>query len=828
MKSNLLIVSRLTLINPLIKPKWVSGFSLAFSVFPYVVPTDTMNLPLHAATATLTPSTLAPATAPSTPPELILPEWLRTCMVNRCSVDRPSDRRLNNPAPTHAPSDSPTDLTTSNDLICRAFDFAYRLHEGQYRASGEAYIAHPIAVAGILRDLGGSSSMIAAGFLHDVVEDTEVSLEEIEQHFGPEVRGLVEGVTKLSKFKFSSKTEQQAENFRRMFLAMAKDIRVIVVKLADRLHNMQTLEHLAPEKQRRIARETRDIFAPLANRLGIGNIKWALEDLCFKYLEPDSFNETKILVAERRGDRESQLNEVTDRLKPRLDQLGIRWVDVSGRPKHLYGIFQKMQKQHKEYEEIYDVAAVRIIVESNDECYRALAIVHDMFRPIPGRFKDYIGLPKANRYQSLHTGVIGLVGQPLEVQIRTLEMHHVAEYGIAAHWKYKESGGSNASNISTTEEKFTWLRQLLDWQSDLKDAQEYLDNIKENLFDGEIFAFTPQGEVVPLSPGATPVDFAYRIHSEVGNHCAGAQVNGRMVTLDTALKNGDIVKIITQKNSHPSLDWINFVVTPGARNKIRHWYKLSHRDENLARGRDMLEKGMGKSGFEAMLKSPPMQVVAEKLNYPTVDDLLAGIGYGEVTANQTINRLRDTIKAAQPVVIETEPALFSHRAAPILEPSNYPIAGVEGLLYHIAKCCNPVPGELITGVVTRGNGISIHRQGCPNLDTVECPRLLPVRWNDAGKDFPRPQTYPVEVQVEVIDRVGVLKDLLSRLTDNKINVRNAQVKTYPDQTAVIDLGIDICDHKQLERTFTQIRTMSDVLNLRRMTQISVMESEITK
>ncbi len=761
-----------------------------------------MNLPLHAPTAT--PATFAPATViPPATPELILPEWLRICRVDRCTVD------------------------PSNDLICRAFDFAYRLHEGQSRASGEAYIAHPIAVAGILRDLGGSSSMIAAGFLHDVVEDTEVSLEEIEQHFGLEVRSLVEGVTKLSKFKFSSKTEQQAENFRRMFLAMAKDIRVIVVKLADRLHNMQTLEHLAPEKQRRIARETRDIFAPLANRLGIGNIKWALEDLCFKYLEPDSYNETKILVAERRGDRECQLTEVTDRLKPRLDQLGIRWVDVSGRPKHLYGIFQKMHKQHKEYEEIYDVAAVRIIVESNDECYRALAIVHDMFRPIPGRFKDYIGLPKANRYQSLHTGVIGLVGQPLEVQIRTLEMHHVAEYGIAAHWKYKESGGSNASNLSTTEEKFTWLRQLLDWQSDLKDAQEYLDNIKDNLFDGEIFAFTPQGEVVPLSPGATTVDFAYRIHSEVGNHCAGAQVNGRMVTLDTVLKNGDIVKIITQKNSHPSLDWINFVVTPGARNKIRHWYKLSHRDENLARGRDMLEKGMGKSGFEAMLKSPPMQVVAEKLNYPTVDDLLAGIGYGEVTANQTINRLRDTIKAAQPVVIETE-ALFSHRAAPILEPSNYPIAGVEGLLYHIAKCCNPVPGELITGVVTRGNGISIHRQGCPNLDTVECPRLLPVRWNDAGKDLLRPQTYPVEVQVEVIDRVGVLKDLLSRLTDNKINVRNAQVKTYPDQTAVIDLGIDICDHKQLERTFTQIRTMSDVLNLRRMTQISVAEAEITE
>jgi GTP diphosphokinase / guanosine-3',5'-bis(diphosphate) 3'-diphosphatase len=740
-------------------------------------------------------------------PELILPEWLSSCMIDGTATA------------------SDAEPAVANALICHAFDFAYRLHEGQYRASGEAYIAHPIAVAGILRDLGGSSSMIAAGFLHDVVEDTEVTPEDIEQHFGSEVRGLVEGVTKLSKFKFSSKTEQQAENFRRMFLAMAKDIRVIVVKLADRLHNMQTLEHLSAEKQRRIARETRDIFAPLANRLGIGNIKWALEDLSFKYLEHDAYNSIKQLVAERRSDRESQLEEVTGMLKPRLDQLGITWVDVSGRPKHLYGIHQKMQKQHKEYDQIYDLAAIRIIVESNDDCYRALAIVHDMFRPIPGRFKDYIGLPKANRYQSLHTGVIGLAGQPLEVQIRTLEMHHVAEYGIAAHWKYKESGGSNATHLSTTEEKFTWLRQLLDWQSDLKDAQEYLDNIKDNLFDGEIFAFTPQGEVVPLSPGSTPVDFAYRIHSEVGNHCAGAQINGRMVTLDTRLKNGDIVKIITQKNSHPSLDWINFVVTPGARNKIRHWYKRSHRDENLARGRDMLEKGLGKSGFDAILKSQPMQTVAEKLNYPSVDDLLAGIGYGEVTANQTINRLRDTIKAAQPAVLEADPVAFNPPRTPItpLLPSTSPIAGVEGLLYHVAKCCNPVPGELITGVVTRGNGISIHRQGCPNLDAVECARLLPVRWNEAGKDQPRAQTYPVEVQVEVIDRVGVLKDLLSRLTDNNINVRNAQVKTYPDQTAVIDLGIDICDHTQLERTFTQIRKMSDVLNLRRMSQISIAE-----
>ncbi len=742
---------------------------------------------------------------------LEVPDWLGSCMLGGAVLEES----------TIAPE---PDLKRANDLICRAFDFAYSLHEGQVRASGEPYIAHPIAVAGILRDLGGSSAVIAAGFLHDVVEDTDTTLEEIETLFGTEVRTLVEGVTKLSKFKFSSKTEQQAENFRRMFLAMAKDIRVIVVKLADRLHNMRTLEHLSPEKQKRISRETREIFAPLANRLGIGSMKWELEDLAFKYLESDAYNSIKALVAERRRDRESQLTEATELLKPRLAQLGIKIEEINGRPKHLYGIYQKMYKQHKEYEQIYDIAAIRIIVETKDECYRSLAVVHDMFRPIPGRFKDYIGLPKANRYQSLHTGVISLGGQPLEVQIRTLEMHRIADYGIAAHWKYKEAGGSTIAPLSPNEEKFTWLRQLVDWQTDFKDAEEYLDTIKNDLFENEIFAFTPQGEVVPLSAGATPVDFAYRIHSEVGNHCAGAQVNGRMVTLDSTLKSGDIVKIITQKNSHPSLDWINFVVTPGARNKIRQWYKRSHRDENLARGREMLEKSMGKPGFEALLKSPPMQVAAERSNYQTVDDLLAAIGYGEMTVTHTINRIRDAVKASQPVVLEPDlvPA-FTRQPTPQAQPaSKSPIAGIEGMLHHTAKCCNPLPGESITGVVTRGNGISIHRQGCLNLDRVEFSRLVPVSWNPTG-DRDRPTTYPVEVQVEVIDRVGVLKDLLSRLTDDNINVRNAQVKTFPDQTAVIDLGLDICDHTQLERTFTQIRKMSDVLNLRRIAQIEVLE-----
>jgi GTP pyrophosphokinase len=436
-------------------------------------------------------------------------------------------------------------------------------------------------------------------------------------------------------------------------------------------------------------------------------------------------------------------------------------------------------------------------------------------------------LPKPNRYQSLHTVVIGNTGRPIEVQIRTMEMHHIAEYGIAAHWKYKEAGNSS-TRLTADDEKFTWLRQLLDWQNDLKDAQEYLDTVRDNLFDDDVYAFTPNGDVVALNRGATPVDFAYRIHTEVGNHCAGARINGRIVTLDTPLQNGDIVEVITQKNSHPSLDWLNFVVTPGARNRIRQWYKRSHREENIARGRDMLEKELGKSGFEALLKSDPMQIAAERCNYQTVDDVLAGLGYGEVTLNLVVNRLREAIKATQPIPTAEEldediqETLRIASSAP-KKPDTHndsPIAGIEGLLYHLAGCCNPLPGEPITGVVTLGSrGISVHRQGCKNVTEIPGDRLIPVSWNPQAHTQSRPQTYPVQIQIEVIDRVGVLKDILSRLSDYHINVRSAQVKTFPGQTAIIDLGIDIRDREQLDRTLTQIRKMSDILNLHRTGQV---------
>lgn len=740
--------------------------------------------------------------------DLKLPDWLQKCLIlQENSQDDIKDQE--------------------NLLICKAFNFAYELHQGQYRKSGEPYIAHPIAVAGLLRDLGGDSIMIAAGFLHDVVEDTHITTEDIDTKFGKEVSKLVDAVTKLSKINFSSTTERQAENFRRMFMAMAQDIRVIVVKLADRLHNMRTLQYMKPEKQVSIALETREIFAPLANRLGIWRIKWELEDLCFKYLEPQAYSNVKSLVAERRIDREAKIEKVINIIKDRLNRINIKYIEVKGRPKHLYGIYYKMASQKKEFDEIFDIAAIRIIVNTNEECYRALAIVHDQFRPIPGRFKDYIGLPKPNRYQSLHTSVIGLNGKPLEVQIRTLEMHHIAEYGIAAHWKYKETGGSNHTQLSSDDEKFTWLRQLLDWQKDLKDADEYVANLKDNLFEDDVYVFTPRGDVIALAKGATVLDFAYHIHTEVGNHAQGSRINGKWSVLDTLLKNGDIIEIFTNKNSHPSLDWLNFVVTPSARNKIRQWYKRSHREENLIRGRELLEKEYGKKGLDALLKSEQMQQVAHKCNYQNADDLLAALGYGEITSNQVLNRLREIIKSQQPeeiITTQTEQnikALSSLRHTPNSSASDSPILGVEGLLYYIAGCCNPLPGEQIIGVVTRSaKGISIHRQGCPNVENIPSDRLIPVSWNMKNCKT-RTNTYPVNLQIETIDRVGVLKDILARLSDQNINVRNAGVKTNFGQPALISLIIEIKDHEQLQQIIVKIKKMSDILNIKRVTEIDL-------
>ncbi|MDX2272930.1 MAG: bifunctional (p)ppGpp synthetase/guanosine-3',5'-bis(diphosphate) 3'-pyrophosphohydrolase [Cyanobacteriota bacterium] len=692
------------------------------------------------------------------------------------------------------------------DLICRAFEFAYHLHARQVRKSGEPYIAHPVAVAGLLRDLGGDAVTVAAGFLHDVVEDTDVTLENIERQFGLEVRILVEGVTKLSKFNFSSKTEQQAENFRRMFVSMAKDIRVIVVKLADRLHNMRTLQFLPEEKQKQISAETMDIFAPLANRLGMWNFKWELEDLAFKYLDYDAYRSIQELINAKRTEREEEILSFIGILKNELDNLGIHNPEISGRPKHIYGIYRKMQKQKKEFAEIFDLSAVRVIVQTNEDCYRVLSAVHGKFRPVPNRFKDYIGLPKRNLYQSIHTAVVGSSGRPVEVQIRTFAMHHVAEYGIAAHWKYKESG---STVVKAHEEKFTWLRQLLEWQHDLTDDKEYLDTIRENLFESEVYIFTPKGDLISLPQGSCPVDFAYRIHSKVGDHCAGAKVNNKMVPLDTPLQTGDFVQIITQKQAHPSLDWINFVATSTAKNRIRQWYKRSHREQNILRGRQLLERELGKTGLESLLKSERMFKVAEKLNHTTIDDLLASLGHGEITVTMVTNRLQENTKSDSLI-----PTAFLNRLSltPSLpSPATDSIVGLTGLKHHLAKCCNPLPGDPILGVVTLLNpGITIHHHGCPNLAKVTADRLIPVSWNE-DEDSTRGQVYPVNLRLKTIDRVGILKDILQRLSDNNINVRNAQVTTHANGTALIKLCIDVKNSHQFKEVVSRLRQLSDVL-----------------
>ncbi len=705
------------------------------------------------------------------------------------------------------------------NLIVKAFKIAYRAHEGQLRASGEPYIIHPIAVADLLKEIGAGSSVIAAGLLHDVVEDTGVELSEIEKIFGLEVKVLVEGVTKLGGIHFNNRTEAQAENLRKMFLAMASDIRVVLVKLADRLHNMRTIEWLNDERKERIARETREIYAPLANRLGINRFKWELEDLAFKFLEPKEYKDLKDQIAIKRSDREKRLKITLNLMKENLVTAGLKNFEITGRPKHLYGIWSKMERQQKQFQEIYDVAALRIIVNNSDSCYRALAVVHDTFKPIPGRFKDYIGLPKPNGYQSLHTSVIGR-HRPIEIQIRTSSMHQIAEYGIAAHWQYKEGGSPATSNA----ERFNWLRQLVEWQQEGNegDHNDYLASIKEDLFDEEVFVITPKGDVVGLRKGSTAIDFAYRIHSEVGNHCNGIRINEKLSPLSTLLQNGDFIEILTNNNATPSLDWLNFVVTPTAKNRIRQWYKKSHRDDTIKRGRELLEKEIGRNGFESLLSSDAMKKVANRCNLKTTEDLLASLGFGGLTLHQVLNRLREEIKLNTEDIknesnseiaktLKSKKDLSNNKS---FARSKSPISGIEGLDYRIGKCCSPLPGEEIIGTVSLGNhGITIHSRDCDNVLQIPIERRLPVGWNKENNT--NDNKFPIQLRIEVIDRVGVLKDILMRLSDKGINVSDANVKTAEGKPAIIKLCVGLESYNQLHKTMDQIKSMADVLDIAR-------------
>ena len=704
-------------------------------------------------------------------------------------------------------------------LIAKAFKLAYEAHDGQLRASGEPYIIHPIAVAGLLKEIGASPSVIAAGLLHDVVEDTGIQLDFIEENFGSEIKILVEGVTKLGGIHFNNRTEAQAENLRKMFLSMASDIRVVLVKLADRLHNMRTIEWLNEERQKRIARETKEIYAPLANRLGINRFKWELEDLAFKFLEPEAYENLKNQIAIKRSDREKRLDETLNLIKNNLLHAGLTNFEIKGRPKHLYGIWSKMKRQQKQFHEIYDVAALRIITSNTEYCYRALAVVHDTFKPIPGRFKDYIGLPKPNGYQSLHTSVIGRF-RPVEIQIRTSEMHQVAEFGIAAHWKYKE-GGSPAIGKA---ERFNWFRQLVEWQEEgtEKDHNDYLASIKEDLFDEEVFVITPKGDVVGLRKGSTAIDFAYRIHSEVGNHCSGIRINEKLSPLSTKLNNGDFIEILTSNNASPSLDWLNFVVTPTAKNRIRQWYKKSHRDETIKRGKDLLEKEVGKNGFEALMSSEAMKKVAQRCNLKSTEDILASLGFGGLTLHQVLNKLREEIKVnTEKIQNETNISItqnikerYISNKSESLNTQKSPISGIEGLDFRIGKCCSPLPGEEIIGAVSLGNhGITIHRIECENINNIPVERRLPVGWNDNNKI--KNNKFPIQLRIEVIDRVGVLKDILMRLSDKGINVSDASVKTAFGKPAIINLCVELESSNQLNKTMDQIKSMADVIDIAR-------------
>ena len=686
--------------------------------------------------------------------------------------------------------------------VGEAFDLAVTAHEGQRRATGEPYVTHPIASAQILAELGIDTIAIQAALLHDVPEDTEFSLTDVEERFGSEVAQLVDGVTKLSKFSTHSHEQQQAENIRKMLLAMAQDIRVVLIKLADRLHNMRTLYGLPSDKQLRIARQTMEIYAPLAERLGIWQMKWELEDLAFKVLEPERFRELAKLLDTRRKGRETYIDRAIAELKPKLEAAGIE-ADLQGRPKHLYSIWKKMERKGAEFGEIYDVYAIRILVDEVRDCYAALGIVHSIWRPIPGQFDDYIAVPKNNLYQSLHTAVIALDGKPLEIQIRTQAMHQVSEVGIAAHWRYKEGTKSDREY----DAKLAWLRQLLDWQRDVSDATEFVEGIKLDIFQDQVFVFTPKGDIKDLPAGATPLDFAYRIHTDVGHRTIGAKVNNRLVPLDYRLKNGDIVEIVTTKGEHgPSRDWMKIVKTSHAREKIRQWFKRKDRDENIVHGRDSLERELRRLARASIAAVGPDQIaeVARGYNYDTLDDFYAAIGYGAINPQTVVMRLGvvDDVQSTLPTVA---PPQRLERTGGVR------VKGVGDLLVRFAKCCHPIPGDPITGFITRGKGVTVHLQSCPTvLNEREVSRLIDVEWEAAPTE-----TYPISIRVEAYDRTGLLSDITQVVAENKVNIVAAHVGVTPDHTAVVTATIQVHSVSQLARVMGRIETLKDVISVQR-------------
>lgn len=704
-------------------------------------------------------------------------------------------------------------------LIRRAYDLAKAAHKGQTRVSGEEYIIHPLHVAQILTELHIDDVTISAALLHDVVEDTIYTNEQIADMFGEEVAMIVDGVTKLGRIKYKSKEEVQLENYRKMFLAMAKDIRVIMVKLADRLHNMRTLKYMREDKQKRIAKETIEIYAPLANRLGISNIKWELEDLCLRYLEPETYYDLVENVKQKRRERQAFIDTSIGQIREKLDEANIK-ADINGRAKHFYSIYKKMKRDNKSISEIYDLSAIRVLVESVKDCYGVLGVIHAMWKPIPGRFKDYIAMPKSNGYQSLHTTVMTR-GYPLEIQIRTYKMHQVSEYGVAAHWKYKEAGkGATAGNA--VDQKMNWLRQMVNLQQELSDPKEYFEALKVDIFSDEVFVFTPKGDVVDLPKGSNPIDFAYRIHTEVGHHCVGAKVNGKMVQLEYKLKNGDIVSVVTNKaNNGPSRDWLNIVASSETRSKIRSWFKKERREENIERGMELIKGEAKRLGYapKELIKEGRLLEVAKKLNILSEDDLLAALGYGGITVHGIMTKLielhKKELKANTPVDVSkmlSELKQPQHNGKKSKSSHGVLVEGESGLLVRLARCCNPIPGDPITGYVTRGRGVSVHRSDCPNvLKDTDFSRMIEVGW-DIGLD----KVYTVELEIVCNDKSGMLTSVLAVPTEMKINIHSVNASpNRSNKTSTIMLGLEVRNSTQVTQIMTKLRRLKDVFSVTR-------------
>ncbi len=700
-------------------------------------------------------------------------------------------------------------------LIEKAYKKADQMHEGQLRKSGEAYLIHPIEVAKILADLGMDENTIVAGLLHDAVEDTPYTTKDIRRDFGEEVALLVDGVTKLGSLVYESKEERQAENLRKMFLAMSKDIRVLIIKLADRLHNLRTINYMNDDQIREKCIETLEIYAPLANRLGIYTLKFELEDIALKQLEPTVYYDLVNQVKAKRAERQENINAVITELRESIDELEIKY-EITGRTKHFYSIYKKMKYQDKQLDEIFDLTAVRVLVETVQDCYAVLGVVHTLWRPIPGRFKDYIAMPKTNHYQSLHTTVIGSNGEPFEIQIRTYEMHRIAEYGIAAHWKYKEGISRDKD-----EEKMAWLRQTLEWQKDLNDPREFMETLKVDLFSNQVFVFTPKGDVIELPAGSTPLDFAFKIHSAIGVKCIGAKVNGKMVPIDYRLENGNIVDIVTSSNSKgPSIDWLKIAQSSNARNKIRQWLKKENKTDNVDKGKEMLEKYIRRKGYDyqQILKNQWINKTAKSFNLASADDLYSSISYGGVVLSKAVAVLLSLYQEDKKAEVQKEEKIEkigeTKKKARKVDASGVKVEGVDNLLIRFSKCCNPVPGDDIVGFITKGRGISVHRKDCTNIISLpedEKQRFIHVEWDKQKENM----SYDTEISIVAEDRKGMFSDISRTCDDMDVNITGVQAKSAKDKIVTITLTVAISNTSQIEKVLRQLKSIPGVSDVYR-------------